>query len=142
MKSVGFSIIIFWLILMISLLSAGCAAVDSSDTATFKNISIQEAVELIKENKNDSYFTILDVRTQEEFREGHIEGALNLDFYSASFKDDLDKLDKENTYFVYCRSGNRSGQAMKIMESLGFRKVYNLSVGITDWIAAGLPVVK
>ena len=72
----------------------------------------------------------------------HIENAVNIDFYSETFKEDLDKIDKNRTYFIYCRSGNRNGKAMSIMKELGFIEVYNLSVGIKEWIAEGLPVVK
>lgn len=140
MKFTNYPLIIF--LLMIALILSGCAVKNSTDTRIFKDISIQEAAELIQDNESNPDFAILDVRTLEEFKTGHIEGAINLDFYSTTFSDDLNKLDKENTYFVYCRSGNRSGQAMKIMESLGFIEVFNLSGGINDWIASGLPVVK
>ena len=61
---------------------------------------------------------------------------------SETFKEDLDKLDKDKAYFIYCRSGNRSGRAMPIMKELGFKEVYNLSVGIQEWIAEGLPIIK
>ena len=74
--------------------------------------------------------------------EDDIEGAINLDFNSETFKKDLDKLDKNNTYFIYCRSGNRSGRAMTVMKELGFKEVYNLSVGINEWIEEGFPLVK
>ncbi|GEM_PF-3095679 len=113
-----------------------------TDTRILKDISIQEAADLIKNNKNNPNFVILDVRTPVEFKEGYIESAINLDFYSTAFKDELDKLDKGRIYFIYCRTGNRSGQAMQIMESLNFRCVYNLSGGIVAWVSAGLPVVK
>ena len=129
-------------LLILSVTLSGCASSRTTVSPIFKNISVPEAAELIKNYKNKPDFTILDVRTQEEFTAGHIEGALNLDFYSATFKDDLNKLDKGNTYFVYCRSGNRSGQAMKIMESLGFQEVYNLSAGINDWVDSGQPLVQ
>lgn len=130
------------LLLIAAVIFSGCIGIDQAKTGTFKNITVQEAAELIKANQGNPGFSILDVRTPDEFNEGHIEGALNLDFYAASFKDDLDKLDKTKTYFVYCRSGNRSGQAMKMMETMGFKEVYNLSGGMVDWIAAGLPAVK
>ncbi len=140
MKFANCPVVIF--LLIIALLFSGCSGKEQTDTPILKNISIQEAAELIKDNASNPRFKILDVRTPEEFETGHIEDAINLDFYSVTFKDELDKLNKTNTYFVYCRSGNRSGQAMKMMESLGFKEVYNLSGGINDWIAAGLPVVK
>ncbi len=132
---------VFFVLLTVSLIPAGCTVKDQTNTRTFKNISVQEAAELIKDNGSNPHFTILDVRTPVEFSTGHIQGAINLDFNSASFRDELSKLDKEKTYLVYCKTGNRSGQAMKIMESLGFTEVYNLSAGIVDWISSGLPII-
>ena len=108
----------------------------------FQNVSPQEAAELIEDSGNGSGFTILDVRTPEEYAAGHIEGAVNLDFYAADFRDGLERLDKSAAYFVYCRSGKRSEQATQMMEELGFSEVYNLSGGMNDWTAAGLPTIK
>ena len=75
---------------------------------------------------NTENMIILDVRTAQEFNETHVEGAKNYDIFSADFKDQMLKLDKNKTYKVYCRSGNRSGQAEKIMKSLGFKDVENV----------------
>ncbi len=83
---------------------------------------------------------ILDVRTPDEFAEGHIAGATMLDFYEPSFADDLAALDPTVPYVLYCRSGNRSGQALAMMEQLGFGSVQNVDGGILAWQAAGLPV--
>jgi rhodanese-related sulfurtransferase len=137
-----FSYCLLFIPLIIALILSGCANNNSADTRIFKDISVQEATDLIKNNQTNPQFIILDVRTPQEFSAGHIEGAFNLDFYDPSFKDELDKLDKGKTYFVYCRTGNRSGQTVKIMESMGFREAYNLSAGIVDWIASGQLVVK
>ena len=76
---------------------------------------------------------LLDVRTPGEFSEGYISNATNIDFNSESFKDKIATLDKSKTYFVYCRSGNRSGQACKMMGDAGFTNVYNLSGGMMSW---------
>lgn len=73
---------------------------------------------------------ILDVRTAAEFRQGAIPGAKNVDIMSANFMEQLSKLDKTKPYLVYCRSGNRSGQACQMMSSAGFTSLYNLSGGI------------
>ena len=140
MKFINCYVITF--LLIACLIFIGCDTKDNTDTKTFENITIQEAVELIEDNTNNTSFTILDVRTPEEFNAGYIEGAMNLDFYSNTFNEELNKLEKDNTYFIYCGSGNRSGQAMTIMKFLGFEEGYNLSVGIIDWISEGLPVVN
>ncbi len=70
--------------------------------------------------------TILDVRTPQEFADNHIQGAVNVDFNSPNFKDEVAKLDKAKAYKLYCRSGNRSGQALKIMTAMAFTNVENL----------------
>jgi len=129
-------------ILLVTVFLYGCAIQTGSPNQIFEDIGVQESFELIQRNQMNQDFIIIDIRTPEEFNEGHIENAVNIDFYSETFKEDLDKLDKNKTYFIYCRSGNRSGRAMPIMKELGFKEVYNLSVGIKEWIAEGLPVVK
>ena len=85
---------------------------------------------------------LLDVRTPGEFAEGFIEGARLIDFQSGNFESEIASLDKNTTYAVYCRSGNRSGQAAKIMHDAGFHNVYNLDGGVIDWANAGLPLVR
>lgn len=80
---------------------------------------------------------VLDVRTPEEFAAGHLAGAVNVDFYAASFADDLAALDRTVPYLVYCHSGNRSGKATQAMQQLGFTTIYDLDGGVTAWQAAG-----
>ena len=80
---------------------------------------------------------ILDVRTPAEYADGHIRGALNIDFRDPMFSNELAKLDKSKTYAVYCRSGNRSGQALQMMKTLGFINASDLSGGIIAWLASG-----
>ncbi len=69
---------------------------------------------------------ILDVRTAEEFQETHVTGAQNIDWFNPKFKDIVAKFDKNAVYKLYCRSGNRSGQATSLMQSMGFKQVENL----------------
>lgn len=75
---------------------------------------------------------LLDVRTPSEFMSGHIDRAINIDIESPTFTSEIKKLDKTKTYFVYCRSGNRSGQAVLIMKSDGIKNIYELSGGIVS----------
>ena len=82
------------------------------------------------------------MRTHTEFAEGHIEKAINIDFRSENFQDEIDKLDKDKTYLIYCRSGNRSLNALNIMRELNFTKIYHMSGGILEWTAEELPTVK
>ncbi len=76
---------------------------------------------------------LLDVRTPEEYSEGHIEGALNLDIYDKQFSIELDKLDKTKPVYVYCKSGGRSSNASEIMKEKGFKEVYNLVGGYSGY---------
>lgn len=84
---------------------------------------------------------ILDVRTAEEFADGHLEGAIMIDFYRDDFADQIAALDPTAPYLLYCRSGNRSGQTTAIMQDLGFSDVADIDGGITAWTQAGLPTV-
>ena len=99
-----------------------------------------DAAAAITDNPPDG-LVVLDVRTPEEFAAGHLAGAVNLDFYAATFADDLAALDREVPYLLYCRSDNRSGQVREMMRSLGFILVYELDGGILAWAEAGLPLV-
>lgn len=84
-------------------------------------------------SKDNNAF-ILDVRTPEEMEEGYIPKAKNIDIYlGQEFLDELEKLDKSKNYYVYCRSGNRSGQACAIMNSIGIENTYNLEGGFMNW---------
>jgi rhodanese-related sulfurtransferase len=107
-----------------------------------EDIAPEKALVLIGNNRNNTEFVIIDVRTPEEFAEGHIENAINIDFYSATFRDDLDKLDKDQTYLIYCRSGRRSGLSIPMMKELGFMEVYHLLGGIVRWIAEGFATTR
>ena len=97
---------------------------------------------MIQKNKGNANFVIVDVRTPEEFRDGHIEGAVNVDFRSGNFLNEIDRFDKNKIYFVYCRTGNRSYDAVALMGPLGFHSVVRLEGDITGWKSASLPVVK
>ena len=96
----------------------------------WKSISAEEAKELIKQKSHDEDFCILDVRTAGEFSGGAIEGAINLDIYSADFSKELEQLDKTKTYLIYCRSGSRSKLALEMMKKAGFQFVYEVDRGI------------
>lgn len=69
---------------------------------------------------------ILDVRTPAEFQESHLDGAKNIDFLGSDFQTQIGRLDRNKSYVLYCRSGNRSGQAEKSMKAMGFKKVKNV----------------
>ncbi|MDZ4846041.1 MAG: thioredoxin domain-containing protein [Chitinophagales bacterium] len=84
---------------------------------------------------------LLDVRTPDEYEQGHIEGAKNLDYRSSAFQTELGMLDKSKPYFVYCLSGGRSAGAADYMRNNGFKVVYDLKGGMLSWQKNNLPVV-
>lgn len=104
-----------------------------------KNLKVDEAAKLLAERKE---VVILDVRTPEEFKGGHLKGAVNIDIQSKTFKEDVAKLDKSKTYLVNCAAGGRSTSACTTMGGLGFTNAFNLQGGFNAWSAAGQPVVK
>jgi rhodanese-related sulfurtransferase len=85
---------------------------------------------------------LVDVRTPDEFAEGHLVNAVLIDFFSDDFKAQAGKLDKTKPVFVYCGTGKRSGNASKILIELGFTQVYDLDGGITAWADANKKIVK
>jgi len=134
------------LILSVSLvistvLTGGCVS-SKTPTQIIEDITPQEALTLIQENQNNPDFVIIDVRTPEEFAEGYIENAVIIDFRSETFMDELNKLDKDKTYVIYCRSGRRSSSALNTIAELNFREAYNILGGITKWQEEGLPTTK
>ncbi len=136
MKNIHFRRVLLGLAVFLAL---GCGLTWAAD---IHNLSALEARSLIQENQNNPAFVILDVRTPAEYGQGHIAGAQLLNYKSAQFSAGLKRLDKTKTYFVYCRTGNRSGRALQMMESLGFGKIYHLKAGIMDWASQKLPMVK
>lgn len=87
-----------------------------------------------KQLKADENAFILDVRTEEEVEEGFIPNAKNLNIFKGqAFIYELEALDKSKNYYVYCRSGGRSGQACAIMNEMGFENAYNLLGGFSEW---------
>ncbi len=116
------------------------AAAGDAQSETLRAVTPREAHELAQRNRNNPNFVILDVRTPEEFEGGHIEGAINMDYYDPGFQVDLGKLDKTKTYLIYCRTGNRSDTAFGFMQELRFKEVYPLEGGILAWRTAGFPV--
>lgn len=85
--------------------------------------------------------TVIDVRTPDEFAAGHIEGAQLIDFYSATFAEQIAALDPDDEYLIYCRSGNRSGQTIALMEQSGIDRVWDLAGGVVAAEGSGLTLV-
>lgn len=119
------------LVLTLAVTVAACGSA-AEGTVTLVNA---EASEQLIESTRD--LVVLDVRTPEEVADGALPGAINIDLSSPEFTRQVAELDRNVPYFVYCRSGNRSAQAVRIMQDLGFTEIYELDGGILDWTEAG-----
>ena len=100
----------------------------------FQSFVIQDVDKQEVKDLLNSQITVIDLRTDKEFDEGNIQTSFNLDFQKREFIDNLEKLDKNKEYLIYCASGNKSRKASHIMKSLGFKAIYHYKKGYKDWI--------
>ncbi|RHR08283.1 rhodanese-like domain-containing protein [Clostridium sp. AF20-17LB] len=114
-------------ILMALLLLSGCAT--QSTKKTYRQITMEEAVTMLEE---ETGYTILDVRTAQEYSEKHIPGAINIANESIGTEDIPELPDKDQLILVYCRSGNRSKQASEKLVKLGYTNIVEIG-GINSW---------
>ena len=114
-------------ILMVLLLLSGCAT--QSTEKTYRQITMREAVTMMEE---ETGYTILDVRTAQEYSEKHIPGAINIANESIGTEDIPELPDKDQLILVYCRSGNRSKQASEKLVKLGYTNIVEIG-GINSW---------
>lgn len=103
-----------------------------------KNVGVEEFDKL----RTEKNAVVLDVRTEKEFKSGHIPGAINLDFQSPDFQKKVAGLDKSKTYLVHCAGGVRSAKACTAMDTIALTNLVNLEPGFRAWEKAGKPVVK
>lgn len=96
----------------------------------FPDITPEQALALIIIRESDEDFAVVDVRTSFEYADPHIIGALNIDYFSPNFTNDVDALDKDGVYLIHCASGSRSQAAHNTMLELGFHEVYNMLDGM------------
>ncbi len=113
-----------------------CTNAQQTTNTTVQNLNVSEFVE---QYKNSTNAQLLDVRTPNEWAQGNISNATKCDFSNPNFKQNVAQLDKSKPVFVYCAAGGRSGKAAKILEELGFKKIFNLKgAGNADLQKAGL----
>lgn len=117
-------------------LGACAQSAQSNGEGSKENLNVQEVAQLIKDQPE---VVLVDVRTPNEYQQGHIEGSELINFYDPDFKDKVAELDKEKEYVVYCRSGGRSANAVSIMKKMGFSNIHNMTGGMLAWNRAGLP---
>ena len=102
----------------------------TSQEFQFTNMKALEAAKILKDNPNA---VVLDIRTPAEFNEGHIPNAVNIDYKADSFESELDKLDRDTTYLMHCRSGRRSANSFETFKKLGFKNIIHMDDGILGW---------
>ncbi len=115
-----------------------CSGEEQPGSASVRVVDAQEAAAIYEQGAEG--LVVLDVRTSEEFTSGHLDDAIMIDFYDEDFADQLAALDPDVPYLIYCRSGNRSGQARAMMQDLGFADVADIDGGVLAWNDAGLPL--
>jgi len=105
-----------------------------------KRISLEESKSIVEKRKENKLI-VIDIRTKQEYDMGHIENSKNIDFYK-NFKENINKLDKTKKYLIYCRSSNRSRNALQVMKSLNFQYVLEMDMGIKHWKRNGWKLVQ
>ena len=126
--------------LLIGIVLVGCTFGTNHQSVIQKtDLSVQEFTQKATSLQGA---VVLDVRTLEEFKDGHVENAINIDWTSNYFEEKAASLDKEKPVFVYCLSGARSAEAADFLRSKGFKSVYNMEGGIMAWRAANLPIAE
>ena len=118
-----------WLLSALLLVSCKDQQAPTQSSSLSTLVDVTQAKALIEAQS----VTLIDVRTPAETKEGMIEGAIEIDYRAGGFRENLNKLDKNKAYLVYCKSGGRSAKTQKMMNELGFLKVYDLDGGYTAW---------
>ena len=123
---------------------AACSSSPSSSTTAATPVQETKAITKVDPATAESLVTqgvtVLDVRNPEEYATGHIAGAVNVNWEGADFAAQVKQLDPATPVLVYCHSGNRSGQAVQVMEQEGFQRIFDLGGGVLAWNAAGQPL--
>ncbi|HSI70861.1 MAG TPA: rhodanese-like domain-containing protein, partial [Gillisia sp.] len=119
---------IFTILVSLSISVISCKNQEENTDVTI--LSVAEAKTILAE---DPEAVFLDVRTPEEFRDGHIEGAVLINFFDTNFKQQVASLDKNKPVYIYCRSGNRSEKAGLILTQMGFTEIFDIEEGYMGW---------
>lgn len=122
-----------------ALILSACSTQQAQQSSTESLLNVSATQTLISK---EPQLVLLDVRTPEEFNEGHLTKAQNIDFKNTNFAEQISKLDPNQHYLLYCASGRRSAEAKTLMASKGFKHLYELQGGIAAWSSQGAPVEK
>lgn len=124
------------LLVIITILGISCNTKSQSQSDAIKVLT---PIEFKEKAANQ---TIIDIRTPQEYRQGHIDGAVNINYYDSNFMEQIAKYDKNQPIFIYCRSGNRTSPASRKMADFGFKEIYDLDGGILYWLKNNNETVK
>jgi len=127
------------LVIFISVLHLNCDTKTSKSDSQGGEVTIILPAEFKLKSENQ---TIVDIRTPQEYRQGHIKNAVNINLFDRNFLEEVGKLDKTKPVFIYCRTGNRTSSASKKMVKLGFQQVYDLKGGISNWVRSKNEIIK
>jgi len=127
---------LFSLLFLISIALTFCKSESQSTTSNktsaivSEKLSVPEFAQKLKDTPNAQ---LVDVRTYSEYEQGHLDNALNIDFYDKTHLQSFEKLDKNRPVFLYCKSGGRSGKCAKELKKAGFTTIYDMKGGYTAW---------
>lgn len=124
------------LVVLFAIVQTGCAQTEQAPVLSNVN------PEVFAKQMQDTLAVILDVRTPEEFNEGHLLRAINVNFYDEDFEKQIQNMDKTKTILVYCKAGGRSAEAAELLVKNKFKKVVNLTDGYDSWIEQKMPMTK
>lgn len=128
------------LVLLIIVLVSVVSVKAQLDTI-YMNLTVIQSDSLIQAHVGDTNFVILDVRQAGPYNAGHIQNAINIDYYDPNFSSLIGALDHNKIYLVHCQSGGRSAATFAMMQTQHFREVYNMLGGMNAWLGAGYSVV-
>ena len=123
-----------FLFMIATVLIMSCSEAQNK-TDKSESINIVEVIDAksFQKKLGDSLVQIIDVRTPSEFSGGNIPGSINIDYNASDFSERMSELNKQTETLIYCRSGGRSGRASVVLKELGFKEVYDLKGGYSNW---------
>lgn len=128
------------IMILLTVISAGTVNAQTANTKVVTNLSAER---FKGASAGDKSAMIIDLRTTDEIKsKGYIKGSTQLDFLAKDAEKQIDKLDKNKTYYIYCAGGGRSAECAEYMEKHGFKRVFNLEQGFSEWLSKGFPVEK
>ncbi len=128
------------ILILLAIVSVSFANAQSGTSKVVTNLSAER---FKAASEGDKSGVIIDLRTPDEIKQkGSIKNAVLIDYLAKDAEKKIDQLDKNKTYYVYCAGGGRSGECGEYMEKHGFKRVYNLEKGFSEWLQKGFPVEK